>query len=514
MARGADQRGRCTNTELCVHAVAQRVMVRPAGAPFECPRCGGPLQAEAAAPLPRARSKQARVLQAAVVLAGVAALTLRMGSEANMSWVRDRVAALRSPAQATSRVAMALPRDSGAHVILRVAATDGTGSTLAPRLATKYLGLIGVTDVAVLPGVDGAQEISGQQAGQRDGITVMSAPMEAAFGLLGRGGVDVLLSTARPPDAEWARWAGTGGLAETAVAVQGIAVAVSPANPVASLTAAQLRGIYDGRITDWAEAGGTPGPIHIYLAPGRGAVAPDEAGRGNGGTRAVRITGDQAAAALAADRGGIGLLPAGTAGLAKLLLLGAAGGAVAPSADRVLDGAYPLTRQLFLYASPGNNAARRFADHVRSPAGQAILEASGFVSYTDRAERPPTARPAPEVTSPPPRLALAGTARLDLDVVFPPGARDLDRNGGRDVERIIAFVRSQRIAPGRLVLVGVVDGAAPSSQAAALQRAGSVATALAKAGITPGRVIVLGTDGQQGDTGDRSPRVEVYLTGL
>lgn len=514
MAGGADQRGRCTNTELCVHAVAQRVMVCPAGAPFECPRCGGPLQTEAASP-PSVRSKQARVLQTAVVLAGVAALTLRMGGEANMSWVRGKIAALRGTAQVTPRVAMALPHVSGAHVILRVAATDGIGSTLAPRLAAKYLGLIGITDVAILPGADGVQEISGQQAGQRDGITVASLPTEAAFGLLGRGGVEVLLSTARPPDAEWAGWAGAGGLAETAVAVQGIAVAVSPANPAASLTAAQLRGIYDGRITDWAEAGGAGGPIHIYLPQGRGAVTPDEAGLGEGGARAVRITADQAAAALAADSGGIGLLPSGTAGPAKALLFGVGAGAVAPSADRVLDGAYPLTRRLFLYSAPGNSAARRFADHLRSPAGQAILQAAGFVSYTDRAERPVPTRPSPEVPVIPPRPALSGTARLDLDVIFPPGARDLDRNGGRDVERIVAFVRSQRIAPGRLVLVGVVDGAASSSQAVALQRAGAVASALAKAGITPGRVLALGTDGQQGsDAGDRSPRVEVYLAGL
>ena len=513
MLRSADQKGRCTNTELCIHAVAQRIMVCPAGSPFICPRCGSPLQAVAATPR-LARSKPARIMQVAIALAGVAALTLRLGTEANMSWVRARLVALSGPVPAAPRIALASQHAAGARVILRVAATDGAGAGLAPRLAVKYLGLIGITDVAVLPGADGVQEISGQQAGQRDGITVTTVPADAAFGLLGRGGADALLSTVRPSDAEWARWAGAGGLAETAVAVQGIAVGVHPANPVVSLTMAQLRGIYDGRITDWAEAGGTSGPVHLYLLQGRGAVTPDEAGLGQGGPRAVRITGDQAAAALAADRGGIGLLPAGATGPAKVLQVGAGTGV--PGPDRVLDGAYTLSRRLFLYAAPGNGAARRFADHLGSPAGQGILEASGFVPYTDRTDRPVSSRVAPDpAPAPPPRPALAGTAHLDLDVMFPPGARDLDRNGGRDVERIVAFVRAQRIAPARLVLVGVADGATPSSQAAALQRAGTVAAALSKSGMTPGRVITLGTESQaSADVGNRTPRVEVYLAGL
>ena len=513
MLRSADQKGRCTNIELCVHAVAQRVMVCPAGSPFVCPRCGDPLQAVAAAPR-LARSKPARIVQGVIVLAGVAALTLRLGTEANMSWVHARLAALRGPVPAAPRIALASQPGAGARVILRVAATDGAGAGLAPRLAVKYLDLIGITDVAVLPGAEGVLEISGQQASQRDGITVATVPADSAFGLLGRGGADALLSTVRPPDAEWARWAGAGGLAETVVAVQGIAVGVHPANPVASLTMAQLRGIYDGRITDWAEAGGTPGPVHVYLLQGRGAVTPDEAGLGQGGTRAVRITGDQATAALAADRGGIGLLPAGATGPARVLQVGAGSGM--PGPDRILDGAYTLSRHLFLYAAPGNGAARRFADHLGSPAGQAILNASGFVPYTDQSDRPVLPRIATDLAPiPPPRPALAGTAHLDLDVVFPPGARDLDRNGGRDVERIVAFVREQRIAPARLVLVGVADGATPSSQAVALQRAGIVAAALARSGMTPGRVITLGTENQAGaDTGNHTPRVEVYLAGL
>ena len=43
------------------------------------------------------------------------------------------------------------------------------------------------------------------------------------------------------------------GLVPQVIALDGIAVIVSPDNPVETLTTEQVRGIYMGEITDWSE---------------------------------------------------------------------------------------------------------------------------------------------------------------------------------------------------------------------------------------------------------------------
>jgi phosphate transport system substrate-binding protein len=53
------------------------------------------------------------------------------------------------------------------------------------------------------------------------------------------------------------------GLQDTAVAYDGIAVIVNPANPVKGLTSQQLRDVFAGRIKNWKEVGGEDRPIEL-----------------------------------------------------------------------------------------------------------------------------------------------------------------------------------------------------------------------------------------------------------
>ena len=50
----------------------------------------------------------------------------------------------------------------------------------------------------------------------------------------------------------------------TVLCLDGVAVVVSKDNPVAELTAEQVKQIYLGEITDWSGVGGTAGPITLY----------------------------------------------------------------------------------------------------------------------------------------------------------------------------------------------------------------------------------------------------------
>lgn len=523
VASMADQRGRCSNTDYCSDAVKQRVFILPGAEDFTCPRCGGPLQTVSAA---RRRSRTALFLQAAVVFLSMATLSYELISQAGPLWA-SAGAMLPGRAQAALRTVPPADGGSARTVLLRIAGSDIIGARLAPRLAANYLGLIGSTDIATSPGsAEGVIEVAGQQSGQRDTVTITLNSAAAGFSMLLRRTADVAMSATRISGAEAERLQALGNMtspaAEAVIAVQGIAVAVSPANPAVSLTLPQLRGIFSGRITDWAELGGAAGPVHVYVAQGRGgaAIAPQEIGIGQDGITATAnwVTGGAMAAALAADRGGIGLLPFGGTGPAKVLALGDGAAPVIPDRLTISTESYPLVRRLYLYAAPnaGSPLARRFTDYVFTPAGQAAVEAAGFMPL---ATRTGTAL-APVSEGVPDRLrqVLAGATRMSMEFRLQPGASALDSRSARDLDRLASQLRAQRISPNRLILAGFTDnsGVPQASRATAQAWAEAVASALARGGITPGRIVSFGSDMPVADNAtpdgrERNRRVEVYL---
>ena len=517
----ADRRGRCANVTCCVVAVSQHTLVVPDGKEFACTRCGEPLQ-----PLPprtRRRTATSLIVQGAVMSLGAAALTARLIGVIGGTMVADTAAVSANAAALRPALPSGVP---GRAVLLRLAGSDIIGARLAPRLASNYLGQIGSTDIAVLPGgADGVMEVTGQQATQRDAVTITLNSAAAGFNMLLRRTADVAMSATRISAEDAQRLAPLGDMtspaAEAAIAIQGIAVAVSPGNPARSLTLQQLRGVFSGRITSWAELGAAALPVHLYVAQGRGgaAIVPQEVGVGQDGITATAswVPAEGLAAALAADPGGIGLLPFGSTGATKLLAVGDDAPPVAPDRATITGGSYPLVRTLYFYTAPmaGSPLARRFTDYVFTPAGQAAVEAAGFMPLPPRQAAPAT----PEASPDRPRTALTGATRLTMEFHVQPNGRDLDRNGVRDLDRLAAHLKAGRINPSRLVLAGVTDPGAisPASHAAAQARAEAVAAALTRAGMAPGRTLALATDVAGGDAAasdarDRTRRVEVYVT--
>ena len=51
---------------------------------------------------------------------------------------------------------------------------------------------------------------------------------------------------------------------EHVIALDGLAIIVHPSNPVSAITVAQVRDVFAGRIRDWADLGGSPGPVSLY----------------------------------------------------------------------------------------------------------------------------------------------------------------------------------------------------------------------------------------------------------
>lgn len=173
---------------------------------------------------------------------------------------------------------------------------------------------------------------------------------------------------------------------ETPVALDALALYVNKENAISSLTLEQAGKIFLGEITDWKDVGGTPGKIVLYgrdnssgtyvyfkehvlqnkdfpsnyqALPGTGAVVD----------------------AVAKDKNGIGYGGIGYAKDIKTLPIAkeATSMPVEPTMVNVLNGSYPISRQLYWYtAGPPKGSVKAFLDWVLSAEGQKIVSEKGF----------------------------------------------------------------------------------------------------------------------------------------
>ncbi len=410
--------------------------------------------------------------------------------------------------------------------LVRMAGSNLLASKLARRLASGYLALIGDTDIAAIPYADGSLDIAGMQTGTREVIKLVPSSSAAGFNALLRGNADFAMASRkiRPMEAE--RLLPVGDLTDPAneqiVAVQGVAVIVHPSNRIQQLTVPQLKDILAGRIRDWAAVYGKPGPISLYtLADQDGTLdVPQDilVTHDNLSPATHPIETEQGlAATVALDRNAIGFVTAGNHGPARILAVAEPGAApVLPFELAVKTEDYPLTRRFYFYSSSdkSNGPARRFADYVTSPAGQAVVEAAGLVALNLRPEPMAVPDGAPDRF----RQLVAGSTRVPVDFRFQPGSTDLDYRGTRDLDRLVAYLKAQRIAPGRLILAAFADnfGSAAINQTVSQKRGDAVAAALTRVGVSPGKVASFSSDLPVADNStaegrERNRRVEVYL---
>ena len=421
----------------------------------------------------------------------------------------------------------AAPAAALTTTLFRMSGSNVIGSTLARRLSAGYLALIGDASItSSFGGTEGTLEIAGLQAGQREAVAVVLGSSASGMNALLRGTADFAMSASRISPADAERLASLGDMnspaSEHVIGVQGITAVVSPANRVASLTVPQLRAVLSGQVKDWSELGESAGPVHVYVVESRGVVVdvphdvlmPHETVPA--GVKA--LANEQAViTAVASDRGGIGFVAYGNPEPARVLPLAESGGtAIVPTPLTISTETYPLTRRLYLYtaAKPSNAFVSRFLDYVNSPAGQAAVDAAGYVPLTVRSE----VATVDEGASDRFKQFIAGATRLSIDFRFLPGSKDLDNRGLRDVERLTAYIRGQKISPSRVILAGFADnsGTPTANQLVSQRRIETVASALKRTGVPPGKIATFGAELPVGDNAtpegrERNRRVEVYL---
>ena len=497
------RQGKCHNVE-CSTAARRAAIDIPGGSEFRCPECGRDL---------RRLGLWDRLPAAFVVF-----LIAQVAFFGFVGWR-----------------AFAAPRKSlpvtGGNLILRVAGSNTIGSSLGPALAEGFFKRLQASDIRVRPGpVADETTISGTLPGASSPsvIAIAAHGSATAFTGLAQGQCDIGAASrkVKPDEVRSLSYLGdmTAFASEHVVGLDGVAVIVNSANPLASLSVDQVAQIFSGTVTDWAQVGGKPGPITIYARDDKSGTYDTFKNLILGSSALVSSAkryedSSHLSDAVANDANGIGFIGLPYIHSAKALAIATAGARpLLPNLLTVATEDYPLARRLFLYTpeNPQNKFVRPFVEFALSKAGQDIVANAGFVSQNillEQAVAPPDApRGYRELTH--------YAQRVSLDFRFRTGESDLDNKALVDLERVAAFFSNLRYRGEDILLLGFADNTGERSvnMQLSLDRARRVNEEFRRRGLKPSVVEGFGPDlpvasNNSGDGREKNRRVEVWLRG-
>ena len=253
--------------------------------------------------------------------------------------------------------------------------TDSNAQTEAPAALSGSVSTNGSTSMEKVIGA-----LSEQFMADNSGVTVTYDPTGSGAGIeaASNGSADIGLASRALKDEEKA-----GGLTETIVALDGIAVIVNTDSKVENLTVEQIGKIFTGEITDWSEVGGDAGTISCI---GR------EAGSGTrDGFESITKTKDacqyrqeltstgDVITTVSQNPNAIGYASlAAIKDSVKALTVNG----VAPTEATVKDGTYLVQRPFVLVTKEGvalSETAQKFFDFATSADAASIISAAGAV---------------------------------------------------------------------------------------------------------------------------------------
>jgi phosphate transport system substrate-binding protein len=175
-------------------------------------------------------------------------------------------------------------------------------------------------------------------------------------------------------------------LQATVVANDGVVLIVNPKNSVSGLTMDQLRGIYNGTITNWKAVGG---PDQTIVVVGRDSASGTRTFFSDTVMKKENFTSTQLEKnsngaiqqTVAQTPGAIGYVGLGFVDESvKAVPVLVNGTPIKATIATVLDKTYPISRPLLMITQgPPTGLAKNYIDFILSPTGQKIVTDEGFV---------------------------------------------------------------------------------------------------------------------------------------
>ncbi|MBS1227512.1 MAG: phosphate binding protein [Proteobacteria bacterium] len=223
---------------------------------------------------------------------------------------------------------------------------------------------------------DAAKRI--MQANPEIRISVAAGGSGVGVQKVGEGLVDIG-NTGRPlSDDEVAKY----GLKSFAFALDGVAVAVSPKNSVANLTAEQVQQIFAGKISNWKGVGGRDAAIHLYTrdeASGTREVFWEKLLKKGAIVETANVVASNGAmkSAVADDSDAIGYVSIGH--LDETIKAPTLDG-VAPTQENARSGKYPIVRKLYMNTKgTPQGLCAAFINYIMGPEGIRMTAAAGYL---------------------------------------------------------------------------------------------------------------------------------------
>ena len=409
---------------------------------------------------------------------------------------------------------------------LRLCGSNTVGAELAPALVRAFLEQKGATNVHRDAEPEHSQ-LTATLNGNDIAIDIRARGTATAFEGLVAGTCDIGMASRAINAKELAATAdkGLGDLSEPGsehvIGLDGIAVIVHPNNKVAALDRAQLHDIFAGKITDWSQVGGAPGPIALYARDAKSGTFDTfkslVLGQDKIPDATKRFADSNALAdAVANDPTAIGFIGLAYIRSAKALAVSDPGATpMLPTPFTVTTEEYMLSRRLLMYtpATAHTPLVTELVSFILSSAGQAVVRDTSFIDLNValRDGEPCDAR------CPAGYVALTAHAqRLSLDFRFRSGSDGTDSRATRDLDRVVQFLRAYPDA--KLILLGFSDSAGDpaANKQLSKHRAQAIAKELATRGVHVavsdgfGAAMPIAANNSDADR-ERNRRVEVWL---
>lgn len=277
--------------------------------------------------------------------------------------------------------------------------SNTVGATLMPALLTAFAHSRN-HEIVRVPGENSEEETIYVVSGDGPVFTVdleRYGSGTSAKGLL--SGLASIGMSSRPiKDKEAAPLADRFGLdmrdpaSEHVVALDGIAIVVSPSNPLTQISQEQIARVFAGDIRDWSELGLAPGPIAVHARDDVSgtydtfnSLALKPFGVKLRSDAARYASNEKLAKTVAADPLSIGFTPLAFADLAKAVPIAlSCGMVIGPDKFSVKAEEYPLGRRLFLYTrgEPKDPIPKALIAFALSDDAQAAVDSVGFVDQS------------------------------------------------------------------------------------------------------------------------------------
>jgi phosphate transport system substrate-binding protein len=324
---------------------------------------------------------------------------------------------------------------------------------------------------------------------------------------------------------------------ERVIALDGLAIVINRANKVETLTREQIMKIFTGKITNWEQVGGWPGPIAMYARKDgsgtldtftqlvlKGAAMPSTVKR----IEDSRELSD----AVARDPDAIGFIGMSYVGEAKAVNIRECNLVYPPNSFNAKTEEYPLARRLFLYAPQiRNKGIDSFLDYINTDEAQRVVARNGFVDLSIEPDFIGSQRALRSVSREAGRNSheddlyaamIKEGGRLSITLRFRANSSDinqmdLDSRAIHDLQRLKDYMRSLKGRAQRVRLVGFSDSAGDyaRNRMLSLERANYIARELKDVpqagvmGLGPNFAVAC-NDSDEGRSKNR--RVEIWLT--